>query len=163
MQREDPTFSKAPHIEASQVPIGDVIAERRFTLHEEAGTRRLIWVRLGRPIATDQNGVPQDDGKQDTFRCPLQITGLDCDDKIFAPFGEDPFVALQYAIHLAGDVLEAASKRLNLINPLAASREHAAPGVLHFEDAGRASWIWQFDSRPRPSYFSRSDDSSMVE
>jgi hypothetical protein len=131
-----------------QIPLGDVIAERRFTLHEAAGESRLISVRLGRPIATDQKGAPQEDGEKYLFRCPLQITGLDCDDKVFAPFGEDPFVALQYAIHLAGDVLDRACERLNLINRLAVIRERTQPDGPHFEDVRRASWIWSFDSRP---------------
>ncbi|GAA3752093.1 hypothetical protein GCM10022270_08510 [Terriglobus aquaticus] len=101
---------------------------------------------------TNQRGVPQEGQDTNTFRCPFQISGLDCDDRVFAPFGEDPFVALQYAIHLAGDVIESGAKRLNLQNPLARVRERAKPDRPHFEDAGRASWIWEFDSLPNLTY-----------
>jgi hypothetical protein len=53
---------------------------------------------------------------QGEFRCPVQILGLDKDDAIYAPFGEDPFVALQYAIDLIGDLLKERSERLGLEN-----------------------------------------------
>lgn len=135
-----------------RISLGDVIAERRFTLHEATGVSRLVWVRLGKPVAVDQAGVPQPTSDPHTFRCPFQIVGLECDDKIFAPFGEDPFVALQYAIRLTGDILKRESKRLHLTNPIAAIRERTQPGGPHFEDAGGASWIWEFDSRPDLDY-----------
>lgn len=119
--------SKSP-----MIALGDVIAERRFTLLESSGVGRLIWVRLGRPVMTDQSGVPQEGQHIHTFRCPFQITGLDCDDRVFAPFGEDPFVALQYAIHLVGDVIESGAKRLNLQNPRVMVRERANPRSATF-------------------------------
>lgn len=55
MHIEGLTSSTSP-----QILLGDVIAERCFTLHQVTGESRLIWVRLGRPVATDQNGAPQE-------------------------------------------------------------------------------------------------------
>jgi hypothetical protein len=46
------------------------------------------------------------------WRCPLQILGLDHDERISAPAGEDPFVALQYALGLLDNGIE----RLSLEN-----------------------------------------------
>jgi hypothetical protein len=72
------------------------------------------------------------------FRCPFQIIGLDRDEKIDAPFGEDPFVALQYAINLAGDRLDAGVERLKLRNS-----HRNGPSMPD-------SWIWRYDRLPQP-------------
>ena len=71
----------------------------------------------------------------DTFpvwRCPIQILGLDRDEHIPAPAGEDPFVALQHAIDLIGGLVDGGVERMRLTN-----RRRLAPDT-------RASWIGQF-------------------
>jgi hypothetical protein len=132
------------------VPLGDVIAERRFTLWDIAGNKRQVHVRIGKPIRADESGrpVPKSENS-DPYRCPLEITGLDCDGRIFAPIGEDAFVALQYAIYLAGGLIDGAVERLGLVNPLAMARERSKPGGPHFDESvGQSSWIWKYDHRP---------------
>jgi hypothetical protein len=137
----------------SPFPLGDVIAERNFTLYEGSREKRQICVRIGSPVLTSLDGgssLPTDELA--IFRCPLQITGLDCDERVFAPAGNDAFMAIQNAIHLAGDILDSATERLKLVNPLAVARERHKPGGPHFADAGRSSWLWHYDSRPNRDY-----------
>jgi|SRR5580698_8756130 hypothetical protein len=119
---------------ANGFPLGEVIAERRIILYEQAGEERWITVRLGSPVGVrleDGSPLQSGDPEEGTFRCPIQILGLDHDEHVYAPFGEDPFVALQYAIDFIGDLLREGSDRLNLENkfqvPL--TREH---------------WIWRY-------------------
>ena len=47
---------------------------------------------------------------------PTQILGLGVDQIVYAPAGEDAFLALCYALDLIGQVLEGGSKSLNLQN-----------------------------------------------
>ncbi len=120
---------------STQFPLGTVIAERRVKLHDQTGVQRWISVRLGSPV-----GVRLEDGtpllpantEEGIFRCPLQIVGLDHDETVYAPFGEDPFVALQYAIELIGDLLKGGSDRLSLEN------RHVVPPPT------RDHWIWRY-------------------
>lgn len=107
------------------IPLGTVIAERRFALYEQDGQKRQVIVRLGKPVPATM--------PEKAFRCPLQIEGLELDERIFAPFGEDPFVALQYAINLAGDLLDKRAKELALEN-----RHRTSPSDPN-------SWIWRYD------------------
>ena len=90
-------------------PLGTIIAERRITLYDQRGEERAITVRLGSPVGVRLlDGIPlgPDDPEASTFRCPVQIAGLDHDENVYAPFGEDPFIALQYALDLIGDLLK---------------------------------------------------------
>jgi hypothetical protein len=103
----------------TQFPLGTIIAERRVALYEQTGEERWISVRLGSPIEVRlEDGTPLRPGESEegTFRCPVQILGLDHDETVYAPFGEDPFVALQYALDLIGDLLKKGSDRLSLEN-----------------------------------------------
>src|SRR6185312_14048701 len=81
-----------------------VIAERIFSLFRADGTEVQITARLGKPYKEKSLG---------DYRCPLQVLGLG-NDRIYAPWGEDPFVALQYAIDYIGQLLDAAAAREQL-------------------------------------------------
>ena len=98
------------------IPLGAVVAERSFTLHDDEGHEKQITVRLGAPIPTTSEGAPgtpAEPGERPyNFRCPFQIIGLDYGEKIFAPFGDDPFIALHYAIDLIGGLIDNGVKRL---------------------------------------------------
>jgi hypothetical protein len=126
---------------APAIPLGTVIAERSFTLQDSEGKKRQITVRLGCPVATASDGSLRRSGlPPGDFRCPFQIIGLDRDEKIDAPFGEDPFVALQYAINFAGDRLDAGVERLKLRNLYRGGHGPSIPD----------SWIWRYDRATRP-------------
>jgi len=112
--------------ENSDFPLGAVIAERRVTLYDQTGEQRIITVRLGAPV---QVRAPSD--SLQLFRCPLQIAGLDHDGKVFAPFGEDAFVALQYSLDFIGDLLKGGSDRLGLQNR------------NRMDSSTRDHWIWR--------------------
>jgi hypothetical protein len=108
-------------------PLGTVIAERQVTLYDQTGKERIVTVRLGAPVEVQFPVAP-------LFRCPLQIEGLDIDGKVFAPAGEDPFVALQYSLDFIGDLLNESSRRLGLENRKridASTRDH---------------WIWRYSA-----------------
>jgi hypothetical protein len=91
------------------VPLRDVIAERRFTLKDSGGVPRQITVRLGRPVSWPLHGIP-------LYRCPLQVTGIGRDEAIAAPAAKDAFMALQWAMNLAGDFIDGAVQREGLVN-----------------------------------------------
>lgn len=109
------------------VPLGDVIAERRFTLKDSAGQPREITVLLGRPVSCTLHGIP-------LYRCPLQVMGIGRDEAIAAPAGEDAFMALQWAMNLAGDFIDGAVQREGLLNH-------------HGTELNEKSWIWRYASR----------------
>ena len=123
------------------IPLGAVVAERSFTLHDDEGHEKQITVRLGAPIPTTSEGAPgtpAEPGERPyNFRCPFQIIGLDYGEKIFAPFGDDPFIALHYAIDLIGGLIDNGVKRLNLQN--------SHPGFPGNPD----SWMWRYDHRSK--------------
>ncbi len=134
-------------------PLGEIIAERRFTLFEKSGTARQVTVQIGKPVPVDSQGnILAIVGEDDHFRCPLCITGLGIDGRVFPPSGEDSLVALQYAIGMAGQVLDEAVKRLDLINPLHEVRERHRPGQQHYDATGYPEWLFRYDSRPNLDY-----------
>jgi len=74
---------------------------------------------------------------------PRELTGvryrlwdLDHDAKVYGIFGEDPFVALQYAVDFLGELIDTGSARLGLVNRY---RNHSE----------RNSWVWRYDSQER--------------
>jgi hypothetical protein len=125
-------------MKAPSIPLGKIICERQFTLYTADGEQRLITVRLGAPVVTTIEGflVPEGANPTGVFRCPIQILGLDQDERLFGAFGEDSFVALQFAIDLIGDQLELGMARLGLTN-----RYPQREGVP------KDSWIWRYNSQ----------------
>jgi hypothetical protein len=99
-----------------------LIAERRFLAYRADGTSVAIRVRLGTPFLDPS--LPGD------WRCPVEVTGPG-EPRTMAPWGEDPFVALQYAIDVAGDLLDSMMAREKL--------EVRRAGEVH-----RSSWIWRY-------------------
>jgi hypothetical protein len=111
-----------------KIPLGTVVAERHCVLWDCEGREREIVVKLGAPIQTETvSGL---------YRCPAQILGLGVDQIVYDPAGEDAFVALCYALDLIGQVLEEASKTLNLQNRYKTS-EIRSP-----------AWVWQYMDHP---------------
>jgi hypothetical protein len=86
-----------------------VTAERTFTLFRRDGTALPISVRIGKPFIDTQHEAPA----SPEYCCAVQIVGIG-DERIVAPWGEDPFVALQYAIDLIGQKLDEIVRRENL-------------------------------------------------
>jgi hypothetical protein len=71
----------------NRFPLGTVIAERRIALFEQTGDERWITVRLGSPVGVhlgDGSPLRSEDPEEGTFRCPVQILGLDHDEGIRA-------------------------------------------------------------------------------
>ena len=93
-----------------QIPLGAVVAERHFILWDSEGSKHEIVVKLGAPVQIDTGSGP-------LFRCPAQILGLGVDQIVYAPAGEDAFIALCYALGPIGQVLEE-SKSLKPSEPL---------------------------------------------
>jgi hypothetical protein len=122
---------------ADSIPLGKIIGERQFTVYTAEGVQRLITVRLGAPVATTSEGalLPEGAAATGTFRCPVQIMGVDQDEKIYGVFGEEQFVALQYAINLIGEQLNHGIARMSFTNRYPG---HRLPD----------SWIWRYNSRP---------------
>jgi len=111
--------------------LGPITAERTFTLFRADGTALPITVRLGKPFQEPTSGDNRGD-----YCCPVQIVGAD--ERVYAPWGEDPFVALQYAIDLAGQlsmtwcsgkVLRFGSSRVILIEQAGFGGTHISPTV----------------------------------
>ncbi len=134
-------------------PLGEIVAKRRFTLYEKSGGARQVIVEIGKPVPVSLQGAHlAEAGEGDHFRCPLSITGLGLDSRVFPPAGEDSLMALQHAIALAGQVIDEAVRRLNLINPLHEVRERHHPGSKHFDATGYPDWLYRYDSRPDTDY-----------
>ena len=134
-------------------PLGEVVAKRRFTLYEKSGGARQVIVEIGKPVPVSLQGDQlADAGEGDHFRCPLSITGLGLDSRVLPPSGEDSLMALQHAIGLAGQVIDEAVRRLNLINPLHEVRERHHRGSKHFDSTGYPDWLYRYDSRPDTDY-----------
>jgi hypothetical protein len=91
-------------MKAQRMALGSVICQRNFDLYTPAGEARSIVVRVGMPVPTTSEGRVLDEGEglTDTFRCPVQITGLNHDERIDGVFGEDPFVASNMQSALSG-------------------------------------------------------------
>ena len=130
--------------EKSAFPLGEIVAKRRFTLYDQSGAALQVIVQIGKPVPVSLPG--------DHFRFPLSITGLGLDSRVFPPSGEDSLMALQHAIGLAGQVIDEAVRRLNLINPLHEVRERHHPGKIHFDATGYPDWLYRYDSRPDTDY-----------
>lgn len=117
---------------AKRIPLGVVVCQRRFHLFDEGGNPHAVTVTLGSPVPTDSEGGLLEAGAErtGTFRCPFQIEGLGHDAKIEAVFGQDPYVALQYAIDFIGTRLDGWSTEQRFSN------RHRAPE--------RTSWVWTY-------------------
>jgi hypothetical protein len=134
-------------------PLGEVVAKRRFTLYEKSGAPRQVIVEIGKPVPVSLQGELLANAREDDhFRCPLSITGLGLDSRVFPPSGEDSLMALQHAIVLVGQVIDEAVRRLNLINPLHEAWERHRPGKKHFDASGYPDWLYRYDSRPDTDY-----------
>ncbi len=109
-------------------PMGVIIAERQIFAYEKSGEKRLIVVRLGAPI---QMG-PSEKFPVAAACCPLQVQGLNNDDKVYPVLGGDAFEAIQYAIDFAGDLLSDGYVRLRLENR------------SRLDSSTRNHWIWRY-------------------
>jgi len=125
------------NVKAQPIALGTVICQRNFELYTPQGEPRPIVVRLGLPVATTTDGRLLGEGEESSgvFRCPVQITGLNIDERVDGIFGEDPFVALQYAIDFIGYRLDAGLKDLKLANK--------QPSPTN-PDSRQDSWIWSY-------------------
>ncbi len=109
--------------------MGQVIAQRDFEIFRPDGTPLIVTVRLGKPFREASTG---------DYRCPIQILGIG-DESIRAPWGEDPFIALQYAIDVLGQLLD----QLMMREKLEVRR--------HWGDPERPGWIWKYPPhQPKP-------------
>jgi hypothetical protein len=134
--------------------LGEVVAERCFTLYEKTGVGRQVLVQIGKPVVKNKSeGLVA--GKH--FRCPLSIKGLDLDSRIFPLYGQDSLGALHAAMALAGQIIDEAIDRLTLVNALQEARERHNPGGKHFDAGGLCDWIYKYDSRPDMDYGLRND------
>lgn len=80
------------------VPLGRVVATRRFELHAEVD--RVVELRIGTPKAMAQDAY-----------CPVQLLGIG-DERIKPVFGVDTFQALQLAFRYARVLLEEHGDRI---------------------------------------------------
>src|SRR5271154_2734532 len=115
-----------PQGNSESTELGPVTAERALTLFRKDGAALPISVRLGQPFV----GKPFKAPESPEFRCAGQIVGIG-DEHVVAPWGEDPFVALQYAIDLIGQMLDDLVRREDL--------------EIRFRSGeDRTSWIWRY-------------------
>jgi hypothetical protein len=135
--------------ETPVVAFGEIVAERNFTLYEKSGLGRQVVVKIGKPVPAPHLAVYR---AGEHFCCPLSITGLGMDSRTFSLFGVDSLSALHAAVALAGQVIDGAVGRLNLVNPLLEVRERRSPGGKHFDASGLCDWIYRYDSRPDTDY-----------
>ena len=77
----------------SGASIVEVIAERHFEAEDEAGLRREVVLRIGKPVHDPKEGGD--------WSCPYQIVGL-WDDRVSAAYGVDPVQALLLSLQKAG-------------------------------------------------------------
>ena len=118
MQRRRPRGRT--YLRYENVELRPVVAERQFPLFKRDGTELPITVRIGKPFKVTGE-----------YRCPVQILGMG-NGRVHAPFGEDPFVALQYALDLIGLLLDKLVQREKL------------DVRFHPGRPPRASWIWRY-------------------
>lgn len=117
LKRRSPSKSK-------RMKIDQPIAERAFMLFRRDGTSLPVTVRLGAPFVGKASKPPA----QPEYRCAVQILGIG-DERVVAPWGEDPFVALQHAIDFVGEKLDDFVRRENL--------------QIRFRSSKR-KWIWRY-------------------
>jgi hypothetical protein len=124
------------------VPLGQVIATRRFRLHRYP--KKTIELRIGTPRAVDQDAY-----------CPVQLVGLG-DEKVRPIFGVDTVQALQLAVRYLEPLLLQFGDRLRWENEPAHRSLHLDPWSL-FEGAGLSEFLVKFaalcgeySSRGRP-------------
>lgn len=77
----------------SNISLGEVIAERYFEAEDEAGVRREVILRIGKPMPDQEEGGD--------WCCPYQIVGFG-DDQVNAAYGVDPVQALLFSLQKAG-------------------------------------------------------------
>lgn len=118
----------APTLADGVLDLGYVIGERVIEFCDPEGRSRRVTVRLGAPVR-----LPEGD-----YRCPFQLLGLG-DDRVRAPWGEDSFIALEYAIQMIGQILDHSLDRLQLRLP--ASRDNSV-AALHFPYA--STWVFRY-------------------
>jgi hypothetical protein len=92
---------KAEKKKSRTVELGPIVAEKSFTLFRRDGSPLQVSVRLGTPFVGRRSKA----AKSAEYRCGAQIIGLG-DETVVAPWGEDPFVALQHAIDYIGEKLD---------------------------------------------------------
>jgi hypothetical protein len=112
---------------AKPLELGKVVAERHVALFKQDGSKVPVTMRIGKPFKVVESG---------DYRCPLQILGIG-KGRVTAAWGEDPYVALRYALDYAGQVLDDVMRRENL-------------GTRSRPDEPqpfRASWIWHHPVR----------------
>jgi hypothetical protein len=107
-----------------------------------------VIAKIGKPVPATHSTDASEDHH---FRCPLSISGLGLDGRVFPPSGEDSLMALQHAIGMAGQVIDEAVNRLNLVNPLYEVRERRYPGRKHFDASGLPDWLYRY-ARPDMDY-----------
>jgi hypothetical protein len=112
--------------DSSPVELGPIVAERSFTLFKRDGTPLRVTVRLGTPF------VVRPEPESLEYRCPAQIVGIG-NDRVHAPSGLDPFLALQYAMHLIGVKLDNFVHRENLEIRFPSGSDQTGSG-----------WIWRY-------------------
>jgi hypothetical protein len=111
------------------VPLGRVIATRRFRLHRQPGT--IVELRIGTPREMDQAAY-----------CPVQLVGLG-DEKVRRIFGVDTFQALQLAFHYLEPMLLQYGGRLRWYNE-PAHKSLATDASSLFDDAGLSEFLLKF-------------------
>ncbi len=113
---------------SASIELAEILAERTIELCDAAGRLRPVTVRLGVPVR-----LPEGD-----YRCPLQVLGLG-DDRVRAPWGEDSFVALEYALQMIGQILDHNADRQQL--HLAAQRDSGVTAPYC------STWMFRYPAR----------------
>jgi hypothetical protein len=111
------------------VPLGRVIATRRFRLRR--GSSTTVELRIGAPREMDQDAY-----------CPVQLVGLG-DEKVRPIFGVDTVQALELAVRYLEPLLLQYADRLRWESQPAHQSLHADPWAL-FEGAGLSEFLTQF-------------------
>jgi hypothetical protein len=122
----DADLQRRSQKKSKPLKIDEPIAERTFSLFRRDGTSLSVTIRLGAPFIGNKPKPPA----QPEYRCAIQILGID-DERVTAPWGEDPFVALQYAIDFVGEKLDDFVRRENL-------------HIRFRTGKGRKKWIWRY-------------------
>jgi hypothetical protein len=111
------------------VPLGRVIATRRFRLRRQPDTT--VELRIGTPREMDQDAY-----------CPVQLVGVG-DEKVRPIFGVDTIQALQLAVRYLEPLLLQHGDRLRWESQPAHKSLGADPWCL-FEDAGLSELLSKF-------------------